>query len=760
MKFPIRGLLFSLMLASLLVGCSHDPNVRKQKYLESGMRFFEKGKYNEAAIQFSNAIQVDPNFAPAHYQLGLTYLKLQQISRAYQELSTTVDKQPDNVQAQIDLANLLIGARQFSQAKEHLDVVATKQPDNPQYHMALANYHAGMKELPAALQEMQKAIAANPNGAELYLNLAVLQMSAGQFDAAEASFKKAVSVDPKMIGAQLALGSFYQTRGRLPEAEEQFRHAVQTDGNNTDARSALVRLLVFEGKNGEAEAFLKQTKSDLPNNPAAYTMLGDYYFELANDPDRALNEYEALYRDHPKDAKVRKNYIQLLILKNRLEEAAKIDDEILKINPQDSDGLILRAQIKLRQGRPSEAVTALQDVLPRDPDNAAAHFQLGVAFDQLGDQSRAASEWREAVRLRPDFLDAHRSLAGVSIAKGDWNALSQTAATIISLQPGAPDGYVFQAIAQANLKRPEQAESSIEKAIEVAPKNPLGYIQLGALRASQSKFADAEKAYRQALDLSPESADALAGLMRVYLAEKNPDKAVQIAREQIVKSPNNSGFYDLLGTALFEGKKDFAGAEAAFQKAISLDANNNDAVLKLGEVYVAQGGNDKAIAFYEQATKQHPRDLGTLILLGELYESKKDWTNARATYQKVLDIQSDNPIASNNLAYVMLQQGGNVDVALAMAQTARRAMPDNANAADTLGWAYYKKGAYGSAIDLFKEAVQRSPNDPSFHYHLGLAYQQAGKPALAREHLETVLKMNPNFSEADDVKRVLAELRG
>jgi len=51
-------------------------------------------------------------------------------------------------------------------------------------------------------------------------------------------------------------------------------------------------------------------------------------------------------------------------------------------------------------------------------------------------------------------------------------------------------------------------------------------------------------------------------------------------------------------------------------------------------------------------------------------------------YQQALNIQPDNPLASNNLAYVMLQQGGNVDVALAMAQTARRGMPDSPQAAE------------------------------------------------------------------------------
>jgi len=55
---------------------------------------------------------------------------------------------------------------------------------------------------------------------------------------------------------------------------------------------------------------------------------------------------------------------------------------------------------------------------------------------------------------------------------------------------------------------------------------------------------------------------------------------------------------------------------------------------------------------------------------------------------------------------VLLQSGGNVDVALSLAQTARRGMPDSPNAADTLGWVYYQKGAYRSAIDLFQEALQ------------------------------------------------------
>jgi Tfp pilus assembly protein PilF len=57
-------------------GCSRDPNVRKQKYLESGKRYEASGKYREAALQFLNALKVDKNFGDAHYEMAKTYLKM------------------------------------------------------------------------------------------------------------------------------------------------------------------------------------------------------------------------------------------------------------------------------------------------------------------------------------------------------------------------------------------------------------------------------------------------------------------------------------------------------------------------------------------------------------------------------------------------------------------------------------------------------------------------------------------------------------
>ena len=96
-----------------------------------------------------------------------------------------------------------------------------------------------------------------------------------------------------------------------------------------------------------------------------------------------------------------------------------------------------------------------------------------------------------------------------------------------------------------------------------------------------------------------------------------------------------------------------------------------------------------------------------------------------------------------------------------MAQTARRGMPDSPNAADTLGWAYYQKGIYQSAISQFQEALRLaekrgSPDDSEVHYHLGLAYQKANQLSQARQQLEKAVKLSPNNAEA---KKALSELR-
>src|SRR5579863_5593588 len=102
--FLISALLRAMLASSL--ACQRDPNVRKQKFLESGNHYVAQERCPAAVVEFSNALQVDPNFAAAHYQLALCYLKMQRFPDAYRELQRTVDLDPGNRKAALDLADI------------------------------------------------------------------------------------------------------------------------------------------------------------------------------------------------------------------------------------------------------------------------------------------------------------------------------------------------------------------------------------------------------------------------------------------------------------------------------------------------------------------------------------------------------------------------------------------------------------------------------------------------------------------------------
>lgn len=766
----VRVLLLCSVLAPFFTGCSRDPNVRKQKYFSSGENYFALGKYREAMIQYANAIQIDPRFVRAHAKLAQALLKLGDNNRAFQELNRTVELDPDNAVARTDLANLLITVRSpegslvpeiMQQAKVQLDWLSKNHPDSAETHQAWGNYYSAEGDLASAAREIQKSIELNPSLSASYLMLALLQARLDLPEQAESNFKKSIEMEPKALKSQLSLASFFQSRSRFSDAERQFRHTIDLFPKEPEARIALVRLLLQENKMNEAEAFLKQSKTDLRDTPEGYRMLGDFYFAIG-DLDKAANEYSSVCHDHPKDLQAKKNFIQLLILKNKLQQANDLNNEILKNSPHDVDALIYKGQVELRRDNPGTAVESFQTALRNDAQNAIAHYQLGLAFAQMRDLARAESEWREAVRLRPELTSAQQALASLDIKRRDIDSVLQRAQQIIAAEPYSSEGFLLKAVAETARQRFADAQQDAEQAMKWSPQSPAPYIQLGNIQFAQKRFSEAQKFYQQALEYDPDSAEGLKGLMNAYFAQKEADQAIAAANAQIAKAPNVSNFYDLLGTALYEVKKDYAGAEVTLRKAVDLEKTNVDAIEKLGKVQIEERASGRALALYLQSIKDNPREPRLYVLAGELYEGSRNWNQAEAMYRQALEISPDDPLASNNLAYVMLEQDENVDLAMNMAQTARRGMPDSPNAADTLGWAYYRKGIYESAISQFHEALRLSktsgePEDPVLHYHLGLAYQKAKQIGLARQEFKRAVQLNPHDEE---VLKALSELRG
>jgi Flp pilus assembly protein TadD len=215
--------------------------------------------------------------------------------------------------------------------------------------------------------------------------------------------------------------------------------------------------------------------------------------------------------------------------------------------------------------------------------------------------------------------------------------------------------------------------------------------------------------------------------------------------------------YDLLAD-LQNGTGDTKGALASAEKAMQLNPGDSAAVIAYSRAEVSAGDPGKAIAKWQQWTKDHPTDARAFTLLGSLQDAQGDRTGAMDSYKKALAIQPEQPIAANNLAFLMVDTGQNLDVALSLAQVARRGMPNSPSTADTLAWIYYQKGNYASARDLLEEATKTAPNNASIHYHLGMTYAKLANSTDAITHLKKAAALAPNTQIAKDADKELGLL--
>ena len=89
-----------LLLLLILAGCSGDPEKKKATHFKKAMVYMEEKKDKEAVIELRNAIQIDPKYAEARYQLGLLYLKSGEARQAFEELQRAATLDPNNFRRQ------------------------------------------------------------------------------------------------------------------------------------------------------------------------------------------------------------------------------------------------------------------------------------------------------------------------------------------------------------------------------------------------------------------------------------------------------------------------------------------------------------------------------------------------------------------------------------------------------------------------------------------------------------------------------------
>lgn len=750
-------LLALVFVVTFLAGCHGDPALRRQKYLESGNRYSVKGDYSDAVVKYQNALKVDDNFAEAHYQLALAYVHLGQVSAAYAEFVQTVDLQPENYNARLDLGNMALAAGRIDDAQTQAEAVIAAQPNSPDVHALLSAiaFKRGQKE--QALAEIQRALEIDPNRAALHDDLALLQEGdPSKSPSVEEQLKKSVALDPASVNAKVLLATFYARNNRWPEAEQAASDAVATDPRSLSARASQARVFFKEGNQVKGEQVLRQASSDLSDNPLGVRMLADYYAG-AGQLDKAKAEFAALAAKYPRNISVQKGYLRVLLQVKDYATAKTVLAGLMKSRGNDPEVAALNGIMLLEQGKAAEAVSALQEAVKNSPKDAYTFFWLGKAALDKGDTELAERSFRQAAELNPSAVESQQELARIAGMRGDIALLSDVSNKTIAAAPGFEGGYVWRAIVEMSRNAPDKAEADLNIAIGIAPRSPQACLELAKVRFAQDRPREGAALLEQVLEYDPNSIPAMQLLVSYDLSQHQPDKALDRLNAEIAKNPGSSSLYDLLAQVQIQSKN-LDQASASVQKAIRLDSQDGEAVMLFAQIQALRGQTATAVETWEHWSNAHPRDAGAMAILGALEESRGNRTQAEADYRKALQIEPQQPIAANNLAYLMLQNGGNVDEALSLALTARRSMSNSPDAADTLAWAYYYKGFYAFARDLLEDAVKTDPTSAEMQYHLGTVYSKLGNKNNAAIHLKRALSLSPDSAIAKDARAALQGL--
>ena len=741
-------------LATVLVSaaCSTDPAVKKAKYLESGDRYFKEGKYSAAVIEYRNASDVDPTWGEARKRLAEAYARIGDGNHALQQYVRAADLLPNDVQTQLIAGAYLIAAKKPDEALARADAALRIQPESIQAHLLRGNALAGLSSFEDALKAIEEAIRLDPTRGTTFTQLGLVEFARGKRTEAETAFLKAVELAPKSVEAQLALGNFYWSVGKAPDTERAFLAALQIEPNNIIGNRAMAAFAVATGRYRDAERYLLRLAES--GDPASIFTLTDYYLASGRARD-AIPRLEALGKNRTDIPNVGQRLARAYAAAGEPGRARALVEQVLAGNPSAVDAQLLKGQLLLNDGHKEEAFAAVKSAATSNPESAEAQFALARMFAARGDRTAAEAAFKDVLRINPRAAAAQIEIAKLQLSAGNQQASLKTAEDVARAQPKNLDArlvLVRSLMASKDLARAERELTDLKTTF---PKSAAVQVQAGTYALLRNDVPGARSAFERAQTLDPKSMDLLAGLIALDLKTNNPTSA-RARIDQRLKEGASPALLMMAARTYF-AINDQPATEKALRRALEADPSVLAPYEMLGQLYMAQKKLNEARTEFEALAARQSKPVGPLTMSGMILMTQGQTALARKRFEDVLALDPRAVIAANNLAWIRAEAGDDLDTALKLAQTATAQAPDVPELMDTLGWVYYKKNLAQLAIPLFERCVEKAPAQAIYHYHLGLAYLQAGNRDKGRSALQRALDRGANGETAADIRRLLTE---
>jgi tetratricopeptide (TPR) repeat protein len=730
-----------------------------QAYYESGKKYYEAKKYPEATIQLLNSVREDPSNREARFLLAMTYASQEDIVRAAVELKALLEYYPDDVPANLQLGGIyLISGRAapdlFHQAQEIASRILEKDPKNLNALILSGNAATGLQDYRTSVDFYEKALNLDPQNLSAFISLGTSQTLQKNYTEAEQAFLKAREIGPKDKTALISLGNYYRAVQQNAKAEAAFKDALNLFPDDRQVYLQLVDFYNQSGRFDDVEKLLRDVQAKAPKNPEPSLILADLYGSK-NRPGDARKLLLETKDKFPKDldvaVKVAMNFLQ-----DQPQRARTEVDEIMKLDPRDPVGSVLLGELQFIAGDYDAAQATFEKPLVIDSPYPQVHFFLGNIQLRKGQLDQAVFHYQKSLAVKSSYIPARVALAEVFATKGKLADSREELRKALDARSDYVPARILQAALDSADKSNKNAEQELAKLAKEQPENALVYRQMGLYYESRGRIAEAEKNLVRALELQPDSQQRFRDLSLFYIRQKQMDRVIQRVNA-VPEVKRQALHYELMGLAYSQSGKT-QEAEKAFKTAQAKDPTATSSEVYLLADYMKSGRVNDTLQTLDDIIKKSPQNIEAYGVKAQLYEKQGNLEEAKKYYLEALKVNPNYEPAANNLAYILAEQGTDLNTALGYAQMARKKQPENPTIADTLGWVYYKTGNYVLAQEQLRFAVSKQPNNPEFQYHLGMIYKQNKRASDAEAALKKALSSRANFKDKSLAQNALQEI--
>ncbi len=484
---------------------------------------------------------------------------------------------------------------------------------------------------------------------------AEIRYQKGEFKAVIIQLKAALQKDPKHGPSRLLSAKAYNDVGDFVAAEKEARKALEFGMNADQTALELARSLAGQGQFQKALDEAKLSPSLNGEALAKVLVLrGDAQIALRLT-DAAKDSYAAALKAAPDYFGGYLGQARLAAAKNDELEAARQIDLVLQKSPKSLQGLLMKGDLLIAQGKVDQAVLAYQDAIKANPSSAAPYFRLANIYLAQNKPTEVSNAVQAAQKTEPGNLEAQYLLARNDFQQKKYN---DARGHILAVLRGAPDhmpSVLLAGAISAALGETENAEKNLNRVINAFPGNAYARSLLASTYLTKGQTDLALETLKPVLQVEKPDERILALTGQAYLAKGDVAHATEMFEKARIANPNSAKIRTRLGAArLAQGNNELAIADLEAASAMDVKENSADMVLILN--YLQHKNFDKALAAIAVLEKKQPDSPVPMNLRGGIFLAKGDIKAARADFERALAKQADYLPAAQNLVQLDLRE--------------------------------------------------------------------------------------------------------